>query len=353
MSEKILLPKAGGLDEQKEKTADCVRDYKNFHNDEEEDHLELRNTDYTTMINKYYDMVTDFYEWGWGTSFHFAPRYKTEPFYQSLARHEHYLALKMKVNKGDKILDVGCGVGGPARCFARFAECHVTGVNNNAYQLGRAQLHTKKLGLEDQLSWVKTDFMNMPFEDNEFDGVYQIEATAHAPDKVKCYKEIFRVLKPGGTFASYEWCLTDKFDPKNQVHQDIKKGIEEGDGLPDIATTLEVVAALEEAGFEIEIQTDLAIPQNQTDRRWYEPLEPKWTPSNFQHTAAGKYFLGKVLQLLEKCKIIPAGTYGIQSILHTAAVSLVEGGKTGTFTPAFFTLARKPLDAVNNNENDD
>ncbi len=43
--------------------------------------------------------------------------------------------------------------------------------------------------------------MKQPFEDNTFDGVYQIEATAHAPDKVACYAEILRVLKPGQIFG--------------------------------------------------------------------------------------------------------------------------------------------------------
>jgi hypothetical protein len=64
---------------------------------------------------------------------------------------------------------------------------------------------------------------------------YAIEATCHAPSRQGVYGEIFRVLKPGARFACYEWCLTDKFDKNNQEHQFIKKKIEEGDGLPDMA----------------------------------------------------------------------------------------------------------------------
>lgn len=41
-------------------------------------------------------------------------------------------------------------------------------------------------------------------------------------EKVGCYKEIYRVLKPGQRFAAYEWCMTDAFDPNNQDHQKIK-----------------------------------------------------------------------------------------------------------------------------------
>ncbi len=51
-----------------------------------------RTTDYESLTNQYYDLVTDLYEWGWGESFHFAPRAPNESFSASLARHEHYLA---------------------------------------------------------------------------------------------------------------------------------------------------------------------------------------------------------------------------------------------------------------------
>ncbi|KAI3807452.1 hypothetical protein L1987_23380 [Smallanthus sonchifolius] len=45
--------------------------------------------------------------------------------------------------------------------------------------------------------------------------VYAIEATCHASDVVGCYKDMFRVLKPGQSFAAYEWCMTDAFDKPN------------------------------------------------------------------------------------------------------------------------------------------
>jgi sterol 24-C-methyltransferase len=60
------------------------------------------------MINHYYDLVTDFYEYGWGQSFHFANRGARESFDASIARHEHFLAFRMRLDKGMKVLDVGC-----------------------------------------------------------------------------------------------------------------------------------------------------------------------------------------------------------------------------------------------------
>jgi sterol 24-C-methyltransferase len=78
---------------------------------------------------------------------------------QALARHEHYLAHRINITEGMNILDVGCGVGGPAREIATFTGCHVVGLNNNAYQIQRATAYAKKEGLDEQVSFVQGDFM--------------------------------------------------------------------------------------------------------------------------------------------------------------------------------------------------
>ena len=190
----------------------------------------------------------------------------------------------MNLKPGMRVLDVGCGIGGPARAIARFSGCNIVGLNNNEYQIERARKQTKAAFLDDQVSFVRGDFMKLPFEDNTFDAIYQIEATAHAPDKEACYAEIYRVLKPGGVFGSYEWCLTEKYEPENPVHQKIKHGIEEGDGLPDIATTEQVDDAMKKVGFEFLASADRAKPTAPNDVAWYYPLVPTYTPMNIHHT---------------------------------------------------------------------
>ncbi|KAG6805063.1 Delta(24)-sterol C-methyltransferase, partial [Arthromyces matolae] len=81
---------------------------------EDEDGTEKRLDSYTDVVNGYYDGATELYEYGWAQSFHFSRFYKGESFHQSLARHEHYLAAQMGLRPGMRVLDVGCGVGGPA-----------------------------------------------------------------------------------------------------------------------------------------------------------------------------------------------------------------------------------------------
>ena len=58
-----------------------------------------------------------------------------------------------------KVLDVGCGVGGPAREIVKFSDVNVVGLNNNDYQIDRATAYTNKEGLSKKLSFVKGDFM--------------------------------------------------------------------------------------------------------------------------------------------------------------------------------------------------
>lgn len=99
------------------------------------------------------------YEYGWGQSFHFCRFAYGEPFQQAIARHEHYLAYKIGIQEGMKVLDVGCGVGGPAREIVKFTGAHVTGLNNNDYQIERATRYAAKEGLSHLLDFKKGDFM--------------------------------------------------------------------------------------------------------------------------------------------------------------------------------------------------
>lgn len=91
-----------------------------------QENTESRKEHYTDVVNGYYDGATELYEYGWGDSFHFCRYYPGEPFYQGIARHEHYLAAKAGLKSGMRVLDVGCGVGGPAREISNFTDCEGT-----------------------------------------------------------------------------------------------------------------------------------------------------------------------------------------------------------------------------------
>ncbi|KAK1259346.1 Cycloartenol-C-24-methyltransferase 1 [Acorus gramineus] len=329
----------GGKIEKKE-IRSAVDQYEKYHGHFGGDE-EARKANYTDMVNKYYDLSTSFYEFGWGESFHFAHRWKGESLRESIKRHEHFLALQLGLKPGMKVLDVGCGIGGPLREIARFSSASVTGLNNNDYQISRGKELNHLAGVHKTCDFLKADFMKMPIADNTFDAIYAIEATCHAPDALGCYKEIFRVLKPGQHFAAYEWCMTDAFDPNNQDHQRIKAEIELGDGLPDIRTTRKCLEALKLAGFEVIWEADLA---SESPVPWYLPLDTShFSLSSFRLTSVGRFITKNLVKALEFIGLAPEGSQRVSSFLEKAADGLVEGGRKEIFTPMYFFLARKPL----------
>jgi sterol 24-C-methyltransferase len=103
-----------------------------------------------------------------------------------------------------KVLDVGCGIGGPAREICFFTDANIVGINNNIFQVDRAIKYSAKAGLSHKLTFEKGDFTKMApqFGENTFDAVYAIEATVHAPECEAVYGEVFKVLKPGGIVSS-------------------------------------------------------------------------------------------------------------------------------------------------------
>jgi len=321
-----------------------VTDYRELFNENKGGNVEKRQENYMTMVNSFYNMVTDLYEFGWGQSFHFAPRHKSETFETSIAKHEHYLAHKLQLKEGQKCVDLGCGVGGPGRCIARFSGASVVGVNNNEYQLERCRKLTYQQGPRELCSYIKADFMHVPVEDQTFDAAFHIEAIVHSPDRVASFKEVLRTLKPGGLFGGYDWVITDKHDPNNREHVRIKKDIELGNSLPDLLRPEEILEALKQAGFEIVEAKDLALFNPEFDIPWYDSLEGKyWSISSFKHTPLGIWLTNKLVWTLETIKIAPKGTLDIHNLLHKTAIDLVDGGRTGTFSPMYFFLARKPL----------
>ncbi|ODN98544.1 sterol 24-C-methyltransferase [Cryptococcus wingfieldii CBS 7118] len=336
------------------RSADRVSNYNKFWEkkpiDDNDTHRANRLDQYTDVVNGYYDGATELYEYGWAESFHFCRFYKGEAFLQALARHEHYLASMMHLKPGMRVLDVGCGVGGPAREIARFADVNIVGVNNNDFQIGRATSKSAKAGLSDKVSFVKGDFMKLSeqFGEGSFDAIYAIEATCHAPNFEGIYGEIFKCLKPGGVFGVYEWCMTDAWDPSVPEHKEIAHGIEVGDGIPEMRNLAAARDALKSVGFQIEHEEDLADRPDPVT--WYYPLEgdlrkaqTPWDMFTCWRTSKMGYTITQnAVWFMEKLGLVPKGTYDVGESLIVAAKALIAGGRSKLFTPMALWIARKP-----------
>lgn len=258
----------------------------------------------------------------------------------------------MGIKENATVLDVGCGVGGPAREMIKFTGCNVVGFNNNDYQLQRAARYASKEGLSEKFRGIKGDFMQMPTEfAGTFDAVYAIEATVHAPRLQGVYEEIYKALKPGGVFGVYEWLMTDNYDNDNPRHREIRLGIEQGDGISNMVKVSEGLEAIQGAGFELLHHEDLA--ERSDTVPWYYPLA-----GDLRHvrslgdlftigrmTWLGRSIIHQFIGVGEIVGAMPKGTQKTADSLALAADCLVAGGKEKLFTPMYLMVGRKPENA--------
>jgi SAM-dependent methyltransferase len=160
------------------------------------------------------------------------------------------MAGALSLTAGAAVLDVGCGLGGPARCLAAAYDCRVTGLDLSDPFIRAARLLTERAGLADRVTFVPGDALEMPFPDESFDCVWTQHTAMNIADRARLYAGIYRVLRPSGTLAIYD--------------------VVEGSGEPLIfpvpwARTLEISflltpeamrQALTEAGFTVAAWTD-------------------------------------------------------------------------------------------------
>jgi ubiquinone/menaquinone biosynthesis C-methylase UbiE len=115
------------------------------------------------------------------------------------------LAQFADVRAGETVLDIGCGLGGPARTLAAECGCQVTGLDLSAEFCRAATLLTAKVGLADQVIFRHGSALNMPLADGSVDMVWMDNAGMNIPDKARLYAEIHRVLRSGGRYVLSEW----------------------------------------------------------------------------------------------------------------------------------------------------
>lgn len=156
----------------------------------------------------------------------------------------------MKLRPGMRLLDVGCGIGGPARYFASEQGCNVTGVDLTEEFVRTAESLTRMTGLEKSVMFRRASALELPFEKSSYDGAYMIHVGMNLADKAGVFREVARVLKPGARFTIFDfmaakrekfsfpvpWALTEEtsfVSDRNAYHE-----------------------ALRAAGFEVEHERD-------------------------------------------------------------------------------------------------
>jgi sterol 24-C-methyltransferase len=293
--------------------------------------------------DNFYTLITKFYEKGWGQSFHFAPRYEGESFEDSIKRHEAFLAVRLELKPDDTVLDVGCGVMGPARNLARLSGANITGLTINQHQVDRCTELNASSSVSHLLNVQQGDYMKMPFPENSFDKMYAIEALCHAPHLQGVYEQIYSRLKPGGRACFYQWAMTDKYDPDNAEHVKAKDMIEYGNSITRLKTIDEIDETLEASPLTVVETLDVVEADLGNDMPWYSTLQAGWSLSQIRHTKVSRTMVGTMLRTFETLKVFPKGISDTQKLLLVAADGLVKGGELGIFTPMYLIVVEKQI----------
>lgn len=149
------------------------------------------------------------------------------------------------------VLDVCCGMGGPARYFAHRLGCRVSGIDLTESRVDGAQYLTEIVGLDHLVDLQLGNALDLPFADETFDVVVSQEAFCHVPHKDRLVAECVRVLKPGGRFAFTDIFTTAKTDGPT------RERLADGMTFQELATADDYRAYLEAEGCSVSI-TDLS-----------------------------------------------------------------------------------------------
>ncbi len=154
------------------------------------------------------------------------------------------------IRAGDRVLDIGSGLAGPARLLATACDCHVVCLDSSPGYCAAARLLNRLTGLEDRVEVHEGSALDLPFPDSSFDVVWVQNVGMNLADKRRLYAEIRRVLKPGGRFAFQEVAAGNREQPYFPLPWATNPA---GSFLTPVA---DMRSSLEESGFTAEVFED-------------------------------------------------------------------------------------------------
>ncbi len=242
---------------------------------------------------------------------------------------EERMMKDLGLKKGGKVLDIGCGRGRVASHMASKTGAQVIGMNIDPNQLESAEKFAKGKGLSQQCEFKLADMndLPLPFGDRSLDAVYQIQVFSLSKDLEKLFKEIYRILKPGGKFSCLDWFYLDNYDDKNSHHVDLMKRIKPLIGAIGTPSIDRYVELLKKAGFEIIVNENASMDGLQA------PLIEN----------ADKFFtrLARLIKLFVSCKVLPKHFKVLFDRLTKDGQAFVEADRLKLVTTSHYIVAQK------------
>lgn len=208
-------------------------------------------------ISRYYDLSEVHYRRFWNLNQSRSLHYgywdaTTKNFHEALLNINNVLTDFANINKGDAVLDAGCGVGGSSLWLASQKECTVTGISLSAKQVAQANAYASEAGLHNNVTFDVNNYLHTGYAAGSFDVVWAIESVCHAEDKAEFIREAYRLLKKGGRLVLADFFKEENLSP--QQNEEVKQWAD-GWAVNDFATLQNFKEALDQTGFDsIEIR---------------------------------------------------------------------------------------------------
>jgi tocopherol O-methyltransferase len=180
----------------------------------------------------YYDTTLDLYEDLWGEHVHHgywdpgdSPANGGASRHEACDRTVRELVAFAGLRPGSTVLDVGCGIGGPALYLARDLDCTVEGITLSAQQAARATEKAAAAGVADRTRFRVMDMLTNDLAAESVDVVWAVESVMHMPDLPKFFAEALRVLRPGGRLAVTIWAVRHGglTEAEERLHQQVQR----------------------------------------------------------------------------------------------------------------------------------
>jgi ubiquinone/menaquinone biosynthesis C-methylase UbiE len=179
--------------------------------------------------------------------------------------------------RNKRVLDIGCGIGGPAFVLAEKYGANVVGIDIESEVVARARRSAKELEIDTRCEFLLVEPGPMSFPDDSFDIVLSSGVIMQIEDKQQVFEEALRVLKPGGVLTSYDWMKPDR-----EFSDDMRYWFKMERLTYDMKTFAEYEALLRDAGF-MEIQlSDHSDWYRRKVKKEYEQIQTELYPRMVQ-----------------------------------------------------------------------
>ena len=205
-------------------------------------------------IRDHYDRLSGLYLEFWGEHLHHGLFDEGASPAAAQVRLVEHVAARTGIASGERVLDVGCGLGGSARWLAEQLACPVLGITISPVQAAMARELTQRRRLDALVSYALVDANRLACAPASFDVVWVIECSEHLADKAAFFASCAALLRPGGRLAVCTWLAPDEGCSEDAA---VVRSIADAMVCPSIGSRREYLNWIDRAGLDLRVADDL------------------------------------------------------------------------------------------------